>query len=144
MKTFFVSFIFVLLNTSIVMAQGVEDLFDLIEKKSTVNLVLPEPCSPITRVNIMQEDVRFGISPNPSKGFIYLTISSPGKLSKASLMVFDVMGKKVFEVKNPDRILEPNYPIDLSRLADGIYFISVITEDKKATHKLIINKASKL
>ena len=142
MKTILVSFIILLLSTSTLMAQGADDL-DIVEKSKTVTLALPEPCSPITRVNIMQEDVRFGISPNPSKGFIYLTISSPGKLSKASLMVFDVMGKKVFEVKNPDRILEPNYPIDLSRLADGIYFISVITEDKKATQKLIINKASK-
>ena len=142
MKTFLVSFIIVLLNISIVLAQGADDL-DIVVKSKTVTLALPEPCSSTVNVKNVKENVQFSIFPNPSRGFIYLTISSPGKLSNTSLMVFDIMGKKVFEVKNPDRILEPNYPIDLSRLSDGIYFISVGIEDKKTSQKLIINKASK-
>lgn len=144
MKTILASFILVLLSTSTLMAQGVDDLFDSSVKTNTVTLALPEPCSATVNVEKVKEDIRFNIYPNPSGGLIYLNIGSESKLSNASLVVIDVMGKKVFEVKNLEKIFVPNYPVDLSRLADGIYFISASIEDKKATHKLIINKASKL
>lgn len=141
MKTILVSFIIVLLCTSTLMAQGAVDL-DIVEKSKTVTLSLPEPCSATVNVETVKEDVRFNIFPNPSKGLVFFNIDSESKLSNASLVIIDVMGKKVFELENLERILVSNYPVDLSRLSDGIYFISVRIEDRKTTHKLIINKSS--
>jgi hypothetical protein len=78
------------------------------------------------------------VSPNPAVNEINLNISGL-KGEKATLILFDQQGKQqnsIIEATIENGKIN-NYPIDLSNLSSGLYFLRVISEDKQIVHKFM-------
>lgn len=76
----------------------------------------------------------FAIYPNPVKD--NLNISFPGTIQKASLSIYNVLGKKIIETEiNPD-----SNKINLSTLTSDVYLVSITAENKTSTFKIIKQK----
>lgn len=74
----------------------------------------------------------FEIYPNPATSFIKLNVT--GLIGRGSVLITDFYGVLVQQQR-----LNPGInTIDINRLAKGMYFVSVITDDGKNTEKLII------
>ncbi len=71
------------------------------------------------------------ITPNPSTGVF--EVRSTAKVQ--SVKVYDTAGRTVLEAQNAK-----TNKIDASRLANGVYIVSVKTEKGTETHKLVIKK----
>jgi hypothetical protein len=69
--------------------------------------------------------------PNPTNGL--LTIASKDTIT--AIDVFDHLGRKV----NQFSAIQNNQ-IDLSHLEDGIYFVEIISAERKVVQKLILKK----
>jgi len=77
------------------------------------------------------------IYPNPSGGQFNLKIND-GSENSAKIELADLTGKLIFSITS--EIGENNTSIDVSDLANGIYFLKVSNEKLNETLKLIINK----
>lgn len=77
------------------------------------------------------ENSNFNVFPNPTRGL--LTIVSKDAITAVD--VFDHLGRKV----NQFSAIQNNQ-IDLSHLEDGIYFIEIISTERKVVQKLILKK----
>jgi chitodextrinase len=85
-----------------------------------------------------QNDLIINVSPNPAVNEINLNISGL-KGEKATLILFDQQGKQqnsIIEATIENGKIN-NYPIDLSNLSSGLYFLRVISEDKQIVHKFM-------
>ena len=71
------------------------------------------------------------VYPNPSQGMVTVAIEGD---SGFEYQVFDIMGKAVLNGESYDHLMT----LDLSGFGKGVYFISVITENKCLTQKLIV------
>ena len=71
------------------------------------------------------------VYPNPSQGMVTIAIEGD---SGFEYQVFDIMGKAVLNGESYDHLMT----LDLSGFSKGVYFISVITENKRLTQKLIV------
>mgnify|MGYP000474372297 CR=1 FL=1 len=61
--------------------------------------------------------------------------------SQTEVMVSDLIGRKVMEVLNTKMPAgDYKYVVNLTKLEDGLYFLSVKTDTKISTSKIIINK----
>jgi len=94
-------------------------------------------------VGIANNVANSGISifPNPSSGAFTIEMDN-GQLSidNYQLSIYDLLGELVFSSEPlPIAIGTTNYELDLRSKAKGIYFITVTTDDKTVTQKLIIN-----
>ena len=78
-----------------------------------------------------QDSKQVTLFPNPTHGL--LTISSKDAIT--AFHVFDHLGRKVNQY---NAIL--NNQIDLSHLEDGIYFVEIISAERKVVQKLILKK----
>ena len=76
-------------------------------------------------------DGYLSVYPNPSQGMV--TIAIEGE-SGFEFQVFDIKGKAVLQSKTQGYM----ETLDLSGFSKGVYFISVITENKRMTQKLIV------
>ncbi|HRG58610.1 MAG TPA: T9SS type A sorting domain-containing protein [Bacteroidia bacterium] len=84
--------------------------------------------------NIANDEVDFGINPNPAKSVITLTQKGDFKL----IQISEMSGKIVFEsVLNTN---ENSHTFELSHLSNGIYMITLVSDFKTVRTKLIINK----
>jgi hypothetical protein len=85
-------------------------------------------------------DMVMGLYPNPADNSttVNVTLSNPQKIS---LEVYDVQGRLVKNVAN-ERISEGThqYPILLGDMADGVYYVKLITETSTYGKKLIVTK----
>jgi hypothetical protein len=85
-------------------------------------------------------DMVMGLYPNPADNSttVNVTLSTPQKIS---LEVYDVQGRLVRNVAN-ERISEGThqFPISLGDMADGIYYVKLITETSTYGKKLIVTK----
>ena len=83
----------------------------------------------ITVVSLPQEieNENITVSPNPTRGLIYISYSS----NTTEIFVTDVVGRKVLSVNNNEKT------IDLSPAPSGIYFLNVKTPDGVAVKKII-------
>jgi len=91
-------------------------------------------------VGIMQttnNDDNFVVFPNPSNGIVHLNITSERK-QFCTIKLFNLIGK---EVSNYSCQLEQRknmYPLDLSSMAKGVYFVQVFLSTKTVTKKIVI------
>lgn len=81
---------------------------------------------------------QISVYPNPSNGFISLKLDENTFVSR--LLIEDTRGEVVYQ-KSVNSILESN-SIDLSQLANGIYFLDIILKDQSQNikTKIVINK----
>ena len=88
--------------------------------------IIPETC-----VSIIQNQIdKITIVPNPSNGLFYIKGLTKG--TDYRYVVTDISGKTVIENQSLNAEL-----VDLSRLPDGVYFMTVSTGDEVRTLKLI-------
>jgi len=81
---------------------------------------------------VIQKDIV--LFPNPATTSLYIETN---KISKASIRIFDSMGKLL--VYQPDISFDKTHQIDISSFQNGIYFVRFNTEKGHLTKKLIIN-----
>ena len=80
------------------------------------------------------------VFPNPNSGEITLQFRVEQE-SQTEVSVSDMVGRKVMEVINTKMpVGEYKYVVNLTKLEDGFYFLSVKTDTKISTSKIIINK----
>ena len=80
------------------------------------------------------------VFPNPNDGIINVQFRVEQE-SQTEVMVSDLIGRKVMEVLNTKMPAgDYKYVVNLTKLEDGLYFLSVKTDTKISTSKIIINK----
>ena len=80
------------------------------------------------------------VFPNPNDGIVNVQFRVEQE-SQTEVMVSDMIGRKVMEVLNTKMpVGDYKYVVNLTRLEDGFYFLSVKTDTKISTSKIIINK----
>jgi Zn-dependent metalloprotease len=100
---------------------------DCVSPFSSLNLI-PEICTGIKQ-NFTVNDI--SISPNPSNGLFF--VNNPSGLNY-SVEITEITGKLVAGKFNTD-----NESIDLTYLADGVYFVRFKTDDGQNVLKLVKN-----
>ncbi|MBK9638041.1 MAG: T9SS type A sorting domain-containing protein [Bacteroidetes bacterium] len=78
---------------------------------------------------------RYSISPNPSQGII--NIRQSGKLSDATLRIFDTMGRLMDSETKINSSATTS--LDLSHLTKGIYFLEIISEEGRETERVVLD-----
>lgn len=74
----------------------------------------------------------FTVFPNPGKGIFSIRVKDQS-LQEFSLQIFDLSGKQVLFVKNPQEV-------DLSQNAPGLYFFRFSYTDKVLTKKVLVSR----
>ena len=89
------------------------------------------------KLNQLEDLVVF---PNPNDGEVYIQFRVDIE-SQTEVAVTDLVGRKVMEVINTRMPAgEYKYLVNLTKLSDGFYLMSVKTDTKISTSKIIINK----
>jgi hypothetical protein len=88
-----------------------------------------------TGIEEYSSDASLIICPNPSAGIFNVTATY---LEEGTIEVFDMMGTCIEKIKLKNDI--SNYQLDLSRCSEGIYLVNVISQGKKTTKKIIVQK----
>ena len=78
---------------------------------------------------------QISVYPNPSSDIFNIFLNN---IPKYDIILSDITGKILFEDKNTNGVT--NYPLNLERFSNGIYFLKVLTKNKFFTKKLILNK----
>jgi hypothetical protein len=71
------------------------------------------------------------IYPNPAKDLVILKLPGAAKF----IIISDLMGKEILKINS---IAMQDYPIDITSLPDGIYYLSVFQEDNSTLQAKII------
>ena len=80
------------------------------------------------------------VFPNPNDGIVNLQFRVEQE-SQTEVLVSDLVGRKVMDVLNTKMPAgDYKYIVNLTKLEDGFYFLSVKTDNKISTSKIIINK----
>jgi hypothetical protein len=83
--------------------------------------------------------IKLGLNPNPAKTQLYVIIENDRQLSDADIYFYDMMGKKVKELKNVQLSNGLNQiTTDVKSLKPGIYFVRVELGSQSIVEKLII------
>jgi hypothetical protein len=75
----------------------------------------------------------FNLYPNPSEDFVHIEVS--GNIKTFNLYITNMHGKKVYQLEN---LTSPYATINTQSLTPGVYFISIISGNTKATRKLVV------
>jgi hypothetical protein len=75
------------------------------------------------------------VFPNPSSGLVYVVFPDELPGSEVYLTAFDGTGRKVLEQQTGK---QKQVSLDLSRFADGLYFILVRVEQEQAVWKIFV------
>lgn len=90
----------------------------------------------VTGVNqIAAQEITFNVYPNPASDAITIDFSKLSS-SAATIELYDAMGRKVKTVSN---IKATSYTLNRDTLANGIYSVNIITEDKVFSKKIMFN-----
>lgn len=73
----------------------------------------------------------FGMYPNPARGVVYIEL--PDDTESFEIHITDMYGKMVYQRKPVEQ-----GSIDLQHLSSGIYFITISSEGKRGTKKLVL------
>jgi PKD repeat protein/streptogramin lyase len=84
-------------------------------------------------INEVKNEFLFNLFPNPNHG--NFTLTSSQSLSNANAMITDVQGRTV---ANMSLLNQQSQNIVLPTLTTGVYFIKIISEDKVATQRFIV------
>ena len=88
--------------------------------------------------DINSKKLSFAAFPNPSQGQVQLKINSP-QTEKIDINIRNVMGQNVYYEQQQLNAGTQYHPLALSRLASGLYFISVNSESGvQLTQRLVI------
>lgn len=111
-----------------------KQIFEVYIKKSNPLSVDELNHSSVSNLNLI-------IYPNPNDGNLNVSFNLV-KIEDVTLTIFDLKGAKIDEVILTNlNIGENNYSKKIDKLSNGsVYFISLETSTRKATHKLIIKK----
>ena len=85
-------------------------------------------------VNLTSNDHEFLMFPNPTSGWVIIRIDDSWELP-VNIHVNTIKGRLVYQSKSEETF---NY-IDLNLYPKGTYFVSIISEDKRQTKKVILN-----
>jgi|GEM_PF-2845990 len=98
--------------------------------------------SEVTSLNkyLTEAGSTFNFLPNPTSG--KLSVEFSGNNTEVDITLYDCMGKKVMDVFHSDNSLNQtqNIEVDLSGLAEGIYFAKVNANNKVTSHKIVYTK----
>ncbi len=88
---------------------------------------------PSTPAGINEVDLASSIAPNPANTQVIVTLQNIVKV--ATVNVLDLTGKKIYTqvVQNTSTITIPT-----AQIADGMYLIQVVTDDKQNAYKVVI------
>jgi hypothetical protein len=78
------------------------------------------------------EETKFRVYPNPSNAIFNIQRRNSEIMQ---LSVYDVTGKLVHQEKGIETI---NYPLNLSQLSSGIYFLKISERNKQAVKRLLL------
>ncbi|HET6991947.1 MAG TPA: phospholipase D-like domain-containing protein, partial [Bacteroidia bacterium] len=92
---------------------------------------LNPPCSFTTGIS-ESPDENTTVYPNPASGEIFVETDFPGT---SVTQLFDITGKMILTNSTNG---ETKFPINISGLSDGIYFLRISNGEKSATEKIII------
>jgi len=83
----------------------------------------------------------FKIFPNPSNGLVNIMFDQATE-SDTKIFVYDVYGKQVDVINENATMMEgtQHYSYDTSNLEPGLYFVTIITDDKAQTKRLVISR----
>lgn len=98
------------------------------------NVVLHWQPSSVTGIDEINTNPTVEIYPNPTNGIFNVNYSNASHIK-----VINMLGVVVFDEKT-DSMEEGSKTIDLSRYADGIYFINISNQKGELNRKLILNK----
>ncbi len=84
-------------------------------------------------------NIALSVFPNPSQGVVKLNIEAD-LFNTAKLKVIDAMGKMVYEQSNISVNGSYTTEIDLTGYPQGIYFITVSSDDKHVSKKIFLQK----
>ncbi len=84
--------------------------------------------------NITKNEITFNVYPNPSNEILNVKLEILND-EKTEIKITDVLGKIILSKS----ITENSTQLNVGDFTKGIYFITVKSEDKKTTQKLIIN-----
>ncbi len=119
---------------------GAQDSFKFRVRDSVGNLTQENTFSiSIDVINSLAGDLLEGgteLSPNPTRGIVYLQMNFPYQGSIA-IRLFSVEGKEVHTQSITKDTLQTNLALDLSGLAAGMYFLEVDTLEGKVIKRLL-------
>jgi hypothetical protein len=78
----------------------------------------------------------FQISPNPSTGFVNLSIENA---TEVIINLYDLSGRNIFQSNYSNLNTYFNREINFNPIAKGVYLLNVNADGKLATKKIIIN-----
>jgi hypothetical protein len=84
--------------------------------------------------NIAQNNIEFSIYPNPANDLLYVNYKSTNSSEKISYSVIDIYGRTIINHPEPT---EGQQTIDISALAEGVYFIRLTNSKTTTTTKFI-------
>jgi hypothetical protein len=92
-------------------------------------------------VSAVRENVKnvfsLEIFPNPAKESARITINA-SRVSDASIMLFNSLGEMLSEKNVSVREGKNSYPLDVSALPEGIYFVSIKSANSTTARKLVV------
>ncbi len=93
----------------------------------------------ITGMMDLINDDDFSIYPNPSSGTIFVVWVSGLKRGEIIINVLNTLGQEIYSAREmvSDHLVKE---IDLSTIAEGIYFIEIKNEDTSARKKIVLTK----
>jgi len=99
---------------------------------STGNIYFEKELASLASVNESFSDAKFNLYPNPANQFVTINIEDEGDWNE--VIVSDLTGKTIISQK----VNGPALKLQLNNLQPGMYLVSLRSENKSTTRKLII------
>ncbi len=87
----------------------------------------------VVGINEKSDDFGISIYPNPSNGHFTVVLTNGNK--NASIEVFDVLGKKVYGIDNPNSTTEINLNVH-----NGVYLVKVMNAKNSYLERIVVKK----
>jgi transforming growth factor-beta-induced protein len=105
--------------------------FDIEAQNGVVHVIDTVILMDLTPTSVTSlEEISFDFYPNPATGFITVRTDEIG----STLRIIDISGKQM----RVEKVVNTNQRIDLNGVNAGVYFISIESEAKRITQKLIV------
>ena len=114
--------------------------FDVNNTNDSVAVLVKYTASPENISDDLLSLVKFsGAYPNPAINVVYVDYTIPVSVNKASIVITNMLGSKVKEVKLGD--LSGKARITVTDLINGIYFYSLVADDQLLlTRKFVVKR----
>lgn len=103
----------------------------------SINVVAPEISTGIDGLNT--KEWSYSIYPNPNDGLFNINADDLQQGQKTQIQIRDITGALIYQSEHlAETIFEKT--IDLSTVSNGLYFITIISNKKTLTQKIVVNK----